>query len=82
MTHLLQCPFCGGEPIMEPWHGGGVRKKRVSCDNEECFVQSGVTGANIKVAASRWNTRLNNSTGIVETAVFDVAQASGGTENG
>lgn len=80
MTHLLPCPFCGCEPIMEPWHGGGVRKKRVGCDNEDCFIQPAVTGTNIKVATTKWNTRLNNATGVVEAAVFDVPQSAKGVE--
>jgi len=54
---LLPCPFCGGSAAIEPWHGGGPRKRHVGCDNEACPIRPGVTGCTAAVAVHRWNTR-------------------------
>jgi hypothetical protein len=53
----LQCPFCGSDPLMERWHGGGPNKRMVSCDNEECDVAPMVTGESVREAVEKWNTR-------------------------
>jgi len=71
MEKLLPCPFCGGKPNIEPWHGGEPTKKMVSCpgvyansvmgrcNNAEiiCKVAPIVTGETKKEAIKNWNTR-------------------------
>ncbi len=54
-TECLPCPFCGSQPTVEPWHGGGRRKRYVGCPNEQCFVGPGVTGGTQASAFLRWN---------------------------
>ena len=51
------CPFCGEQPTIQPWHGGGRGKRLVACYSEVCYVRPGVTGYNRRVALARWNTR-------------------------
>jgi hypothetical protein len=58
MTKLKGCPFCGSVPTTVPWHGGGIRRRRIGCENESCHIMPSVVGANIKVAAQRWNKRF------------------------
>jgi hypothetical protein len=56
-TTALACPFCGGAPTIEPWHGGGPQKHAVHCDNVRCWVQPMVTGPRLSSAVERWNVR-------------------------
>jgi hypothetical protein len=51
------CPFCGSQPIIQGWHGGGPQKKLVNCDNDRCHVSPGATGETKRSALSRWNKR-------------------------
>lgn len=51
------CPFCGTQPVIEKWHGGGLRKRRVGCDNEECPASPDVMGSTSGRALRKWNTR-------------------------
>lgn len=56
---LKPCPFCGEEPEMEPWHGGGPDKQMISCSNEQCRVTPMVCGETPEEAAEYWNTRAD-----------------------
>ena len=58
---ILGCPFCGEEPTIQPWHGGGRNKKMISCDNIDCRVAPQVTGESLDEAVTRWNYRVPSS---------------------
>ena len=53
----LMCPFCGLEPEVEPWHGGGPKKHAVSCPHEVCHANPMVTGHTKRAAILKWNYR-------------------------
>lgn len=55
--YLMACPFCGGAPTIEPWHGGAKTKRMVSCVAEDCHANPRVTGRTPKIARERWNRR-------------------------
>ena len=55
----LPCPFCGGQPIIEPWHGGTPSKKMIFCTNDLCNASPSVTGETAREAKHNWNTRWN-----------------------
>lgn len=70
MTDLLPCPFCGGKPESEPWHGGAPTKVMISCSNAEygdedggCSVGPQVTGETPEEAAAAWNRRSSPTEG-------------------
>ena len=56
-TNLAPCPFCGGPPAIEPWHGGSPDKHVVHCQSDTCNVNPMVTGENEQEAVDRWNAR-------------------------
>lgn len=55
---LNSCPFCGTPPTIEPWHGGGPRKRMIYCDSDQCEVRPSVTGPSGTAAAASWNFRV------------------------
>lgn len=56
---MMHCPFCGIVPTAEPWHGGGPRKVYISCQNDDCKVQPGVTGETPEEVLENWNHRVS-----------------------
>lgn len=54
---LVRCPFCGSKPQVQKWHGGGPQKRLISCINERCPANPGVTGETPTKAARAWNRR-------------------------
>lgn len=55
---LLPCPFCGSAAKIQPWHGGGPRKRLISCTGEFCAASPSVAGSTRMNAAKIWNTRV------------------------
>lgn len=57
--HALPCPFCGAQPFIKAWHGGGPMKRAVTCNNFDggCLALPLVTGATRRAALEAWNTR-------------------------
>ena len=53
----LPCPFCGCQPEIEHWHGGGPDKRMIWCVNEDCAVEPSVAGETYGLALAAWNTR-------------------------
>lgn len=54
---LKTCPFCGAQPVIQKWHGGGPRKRLICCDNVECHASPSVSGSTEARAVERWNAR-------------------------
>ena len=56
-TEPVPCPWCRELPEVAPWHGGGPRKRMVTCENPFCPVGPFVTGSTRQRAIAKWNTR-------------------------
>ena len=61
LDEALPCPFCGKQPFIEWWHGGGPRKQMIGCSAENCAASPSVTGEEYVEAVARWNTRAANT---------------------
>lgn len=62
---LLPCPFCGGQPKVEPSSRSGLFGG-ILCDNIDCPVNPCVPNRNKQQAIAAWNTRLATRDGAVE----------------
>ncbi len=59
----LTCPFCGSQPTIQLWHGGGPRKRIAQCQNEDCDVMPAVSGSTRGRALAKWNRRTDGRGG-------------------
>lgn len=67
------CPFCGHSPTIQPWHGGGPKKRMIACVNDECPACPMVAGSTRQRALDRWNQRLVSSKvtiGVLDTVHY------------
>lgn len=64
------CPFCGAQPMVVPWPGGGRTGHLVRCFSTQCTALPRTTGATKVEAVERWNRRAPD-------AAPDVDYASG-----
>jgi hypothetical protein len=55
------CPFCGKQPEIQHWEGGGPQKRIIVCTNEMCQAQPSVSGPTKKRALEHWNYRKGDS---------------------
>lgn len=56
-AEALPCPFCGKQPHIQGWHGGGRDKRLIDCQNDQCVASPMVTGSSRLRAIRNWNTR-------------------------
>lgn len=77
MSDLKSCPFCGHQPTIERWHGGGPQKRMIHCDHDDCEVHPKVTGHTLVKAMVAWNCRTRPRLGTYTREEFE-ADGSGG----
>ena len=55
---ILPCPFCGAQPVVEPWHGAHPDTTMIGCQNDAaCHALPNVVGDTKEEAIARWNQR-------------------------
>jgi len=55
----LPCPFCGNQPTVEYWRGGGPEKRLIGCSDDDCPATPAITGKTYGEALATWNTRYD-----------------------
>lgn len=56
-----ECPFCGDQPVLVPWHGGRKTKRNIMCRSDACWVQPSFCGDSEDEALAGWNIRSTDS---------------------
>ena len=87
VDELLPCPFCGGEPFVEPKNPKteGDAWTRISCQNGECYVSASVRinadNSHYAQAAEAWNARTPTPPSDDLRAAMEALRAGGNPTN-